>query len=214
MEAILNPPETKMPRIRGDVVGEGVTQLDEENQVVVLYNVMTDEEVEDYLREALNVERVSGTSGYGQKKPRMEVCYTVDGKPYKYSGKKHVTTKYPPHVLSMLDKVHQKWGVEQGELSTAVDIIYSPAQVRGGSIGRHSDDEMDWKYVAIYSLGQTRYLRVRRIEDGKWYNVPVKSNSLVCMVGKSFQKKYTHQVDKLPVGAEVGTRLSLNVRYL
>lgn len=236
MDALLNPPSTTQPTFRGQSLYStlGVYPLDEVNSLVCIPNILSQEEMSEYLSEAVKVQRVSGPSGFGHTKPRREVCYTPDGGVYKYSGKKHKTTVYPPHVLQLLERCLQKANALlsssqtetsearrekgdlrlEGTLSTAVDIIYDQEYARGGSISAHSDDEMFWKLVVIYSVGQTRYLRVRRKSDKSWYNVELSSNSLVAMVGPTFQTLYTHQVDKLSTKDTVGTRHSLNARYL
>jgi alkylated DNA repair dioxygenase AlkB len=99
------------------------------------------------------------------------------------------------------------------ELSNGVDILYSNEFVRGGSMGAHSDDEMHWGLVVIFSLGQTRWLRVRKKSNGAFFNVEMRHNSLIAMHGCSFQQLYTHQVDKLYKEEEVQCRLSLNLRF-
>lgn len=222
---IIKPPSTSVPPFRGQEVftAKGLYKLGDGNSVLIIPEVLSKSERDTYLRQALQVKRYQGKAGFGHLKPRREVCYTPDGKPYVYSRKKHETIKYPKHVLKLLDHLRKRanaYMIKQGEepikgkLSTAVDIIYDASYERGGSIGAHSDDEEDWDSVWIYSLGQTRYLRVRRKSDKAWYNIELSSNSLVCMLGASFQELYTHQVDKLPIKDKVGTRLSLNVRYL
>ena len=152
-------------------------------------------------------------------KPRREVCYSVDGEPYVYSRIKHHTVKYPQHVLNMLEICMAQINEIMPDnpytvLSTGVDIIYDNQHKLGGSISAHKDDEDDWGMVIVLSLGQTRYLRVRRVSDKEWYNVEMTHNSMIVMYGPSFQQQYTHQVDKLHASDEVGIRLSLNARYM
>jgi len=156
---------------------------------------------------------------FGHSKPRKEVCYTTDGLPYLYSGVAHTTTRFPAHVLDVIPRLLA--AVQTlvpsnlyTELCNAVDIVYDTSFDRGGSISAHSDDEGCWGLVLIFSLGQTRWLRVRGKYTKKWTNVEMLDNSLVAMHGCSFQGNYTHQVDKLPVGDVVGQRMSLNVRFM
>lgn len=116
-------------------------------------------------------------------------------------------------LLSSLGKPSRPWRIP----TSAVDICYDNSFERGGSISAHRDDEQEWGMVYIYSLGQTRYLRVRETSaghNGRWINIKLTHNSLAVMYGSTFQKSYTHQIDKLSSGEFVGTRLSLNVRYL
>lgn len=190
--------------------------------VILLHDVLSVDERAAFQHAAMDVERRSGRSGFGMK-PRLELCYTPDGQPYKYSGKKHFTTHIPTHVsdaipswLSMLDKQLLTVGFQNPykQMSTAVDILYDASFAQGGSIGRHKDNEAGWGLVLIFTLGQTRWLRVRNEFTGAWHNVEARDNSLIAMLGPRFQQDYTHQVDKLAKGEEVGARLSLNVRFL
>jgi len=185
-------------------------------------NVLNAAERESYLQSAAVVERRMGHSGFGPK-PRAEVCYTHNGQPYKYSGKAHYTTSHPPHVEKLAYKLLGlvSMGLERHKipnpytcLSNAVDIVYSDVFRRGGSISAHKDDEQKWGLVLIFSLGQTRWLRVRDDDTRAFCNVKLEDNSLVAMVGRDFQTCFTHQVDKLFPAEKVGVRLSLNIRYL
>lgn len=221
-------PMPSIPPKFGSLVKEaGIHRLDSENFLIVLPNILSKEVLEEYLASALKVDRVQGKAPFGSLKPRKEVCYTPDGTPYNYSKINHYTTKYPSHVLAILplfmqaiDSALANAGLppsEYRELSSGVDIKYDSSIKCGGSIAAHRDDEDHWGMVVIHSLGQTRYLRVRRNFEGnvgEYSNVELSHNSLVVMYGPSFQKFYTHQVDKLSPKETIGTRLSLNVRYL
>lgn len=188
--------------------------------VVIIENVLNKDELDNYIREAVKVERVSGISGYGKMKPRKELLYYVEGdEPYKYSGVKHKSIIYPGHVRIIEEKLLSRFEEmvpenKYKQLSHGIDIEYSNEFERGGSIGCHSDDEMDWGLVIVYTLGQSRWFRVRHKSTGAWHNVKLAHNSLVAMYGANFQKRYTHQIDKLNKDEEVGIRLSLNIRYL
>ncbi len=122
------------------------------------------------------------------------------------------------------------------ELSEGAMIAYTPEFARGGSVDWHRDKENpNWGLVAILTLGQTRYLRVRKHlanppkssatknkkkgkrtasdAEGEIVNVMLPDNSLVFMYGARFQKHWEHAVHKLPNEENVGTRLSLNFRF-
>lgn len=103
--------------------------------------------------------------------------------------------------------------VRQYQLSHGVDIVYPSTIPGSGSISEHSDLELDWDMVIVYSLGQTRYFKVRDKLTRKVVNVPTPHNSLLVMVGESFQKKYTHSIDRLKKNDVLGYRMSLNARY-
>lgn len=211
----------------GRLLQEGLYEIDPENYLIVIPNILSEEMIKDYLPKALAVDRVQGKAPFGALKPRKEVCYKPPGgTDYVYSGIRHITTWYPSHVRALLplfmeavDDALKREGLPPNkytELSSGVDIMYGPTLDRGGSIAAHRDDEKDWGMVMIHSLGQTRYLRFRKNfkgEVGEYLNVELSHNSLVVMYGPTFQKFYTHQVDKLSPREAIGTRLSLNVRY-
>lgn len=219
-ESDIVPLRSVMPNFRGNnytiIHKTSKLNLDKENTLILQNNVFTTDDLENYIKDALKVVRKSECI-YGKMKPRFEVCYTVDGNPYNYRS--HYTTFFPEHVKLLLptfndvvnfyidDNPYQK-------ISTATDILYSSELYRGGSISPHKDDEMDWGCIVIFSLGQTRWLRIKDTEKNFWYNIQMNHNSVICMHGPSFQKRYTHQVDKLSEKEKKGTRLSLNVRFL
>lgn len=188
------------------------------NSVLVIDNVLSPTECAQYLEKAVNVYRPGGKSAFGRTKPRKEVCYTPHGLPYKYSGILHTSAPFPPHVLTIVPTLQSYIQAlvpdnVYTELSNGVDIVYSAEFERGGSISAHSDDEDEWGLVIILSFGQTRWLRVRNKYDKTWYNVELKHNSLVAMHGATFQRDYTHQIDKLAVGETPAMRMSLNIRF-
>lgn len=199
---------------------DGVYFLDNENCLIIKENVLDIKEFEDYLISACNVLRVSEKVGWNFT-PRYEVCYTVDGKPYRYSGKDKYTIKFPQYILDIipkfLDTVNTMLLPKKNiftKLSNGVDILYHSHLKGGGSIARHKDDEMPWGLVIIYSIGQTRYLKIREDKTGKIHIVKMTNNSLVCMHGETFQQLFTHQMDKLKNDEIAYHRLSLNVRFL
>lgn len=196
----------------------GIFKFDKNNSLLVQHELLTSNQLTEYLSGAANITRFSGKAVFNSVKPRHEVCYTVSGEPYCYSRLLQPTICYPPHVLNIVPAILE--AVESSfpdnkykELSNGVDILYSNEFVRGGSMGAHSDDEMHWGLVVIFSLGQTRWLRVRRKSNGAFFNVEMRHNSLIAMHGCSFQQLYTHQVDKLYKEEEVQCRLSLNLRF-
>lgn len=207
-----------------------VEKLDNNNNFIILaHNVLNKDELTSYITSAATVERYTGRSAFGSFKPRREVCYSVDGQPYKYSNINHQTKKYPLHILDIIptlkaavfnidhssaQNLPSLENCEFNELSNGIDILYSNEFLYGGSNGTHSDNELPFGLVIIYSLGQSRILRIRRKSDKVWYNVEMKHNSVVAMYGSTFQELYTHQVDKLPPHANIYPRLSLNIRFL
>lgn len=125
----------------------------------------------------------------------------MTGEAYTYSGKQHPTSAYPPHVLAIVPTLLaslQPFIKENiyTKLSHGIDILYSENDLKGGSNGAHSDDEMHWGLVIILSFGQTRWLRVRKKGKGNTFiNVEMSDNSVCIMHGDTFQTVYQHQVE-------------------
>ncbi len=196
-----------------------VLSLGHDCHVLIFQNVLTPPQRDDYLKQAAKVPRKSDRSGFGQH-PRRELCYSPSGQPNAYSS-----VACPSHVLEVRemceklvnDRVRMIRFLPSEnpftEVATAVDMLYDDTFLRGGSISAHSDDEGNYGAVSIFSLGQTRYLRIRSLTYGTFYNVALADNSLVVMFGRKFQTKFTHQIDKLKSGELVGVRLSLKFCY-
>lgn len=202
----------------------GIFALDTPGCYLLLQkNFLSTLERQKYIESAVEVQRFTGRSGFGPK-PRAEVCYTVDGTPFVYSNISHKTVIYPEHVSCIIPNILQcvdKHCIQKSlprntftVPSHAIDIVYNNVFPRGGSVSAHGDNEHQWGLVTIMSFGQTRWLRVRNHTTKKFYNVKMVDNSLVAMIGETFQHQYSHQVDKLKENEVIGTRLSLNIRYL
>lgn len=197
------------------------TKLDDDNTLIFIKSALSEEAVKTYIDAAVAVRRVQGTSAFNSVKPRYEVFYTPTGVSYRYSRTEHATYTYPEHVTEAIHAIEDAiTAMEEesmphfGELDTTGDILYDATLKCGGRCGEHSDDERAWPIVVIFSLGQTRYLRLREIGGKREFNVEMSHNSVVVMAGDTFQKRYTHRVDFLAKTEPVGARLSLNVRYL
>lgn len=212
----------KFNRYQKWFLNSGVHRLDSENFLVVIKNVLSSSEVDMYLDQAANVERESGKSGFGYK-PRVERCYTLTGKPLVYSRVTHKTSKYPEHVSATMKTVKEKVDITLADnrvktnyhaLADGIDIVYDDTFPRGGSVAAHKDQMAPYGRVDILSFGQTRLMRIRREADKQVYNVEMPHNSVIVMLGPTFQDKYTHEVPKLGAGETVGARNSINVRYL
>lgn len=219
----VKPMKCIRPSFKGAVLSRrGIIRLAQGCSLLMMDNLLSEVELKRYLEEAATINRVSGRAGFGIK-PRKEMCYTSTGESFKYSGVNHTTMQYPDHVMHAISQMEKRTDElllrEFGHksqfraLSSGIDIVYDKSFPRGGSICAHKDDEKKWDMVMIFSLGQTRYLRVRSDLTKEYINVEMDHNSLVVMYGENFQKLYTHQVDKLSENEAVGTRLSLNVRF-
>ena len=156
----------------------------------------------------VEVPRVQGPASFGHLKPRREVCYSTDGKPYVYSGRAQPTIPYPPHVLDMVPGIvavirEHAPDLPCTRLDHGVDIAYGADLPGGGSIGQHADDENpNWGAVAVVSMGQRRWMRFRRkCDDGPncdLCHLPLDDRSLVIMSGVNFQKWYSYRPSSYP----------------
>lgn len=163
--------------------------------------------------------------------PRFE---SIFGGKFNYSGvKRNFTEEYPEHIKRLIDillpKINERVREMTGSdnpythVSNGISILYAPeAKKTGGGLCMHKDHEslkhgIHWSLILIYSVGQTRWLRIRRDSDGHFFNVPTVDNSLILMYGPTFQKPapdgYTHGIDNLSSGDRVGARLTINIRF-
>lgn len=208
-------------RIEGEFFREeGIHVLSPGCSLLILHNFFQDpKKREKYLRRSLKEERIQGSSmGGRQKEPRRKIVYSPNGEDWHYSGSIHSSIKYPDYVLRIVRYIEKIIALNFSdehcsELSFSSSIVYDQAYDRGGSIGAHSDSGEPWNNIAVLNHGQTRWFRVRHKKSKKFYNIEARDDSLILMHGKTFQQEYTHQVDKLPKSVEIGTRISLNIRW-
>jgi alkylated DNA repair dioxygenase AlkB len=186
------------------------TYVDNTNAVLYFKNILPEPMLQEYIDEACRVERPTVKSNL-----RRELCYSTDGTSYRYSGVTNKTVVYPKHVMDILPKLLEAVGdTKYTKLSHGVDIAYSDEFERGGSVSEHSDNEGNWGLVMVFSLGQSRWFRVKNEETGRRHNFLIEHNSLLCMHGDTFQKRFVHGLAKLHKDEErVGVRLSLNLRF-
>ena len=183
-------------------------ELDSVNKIVIIKNVLSQDTLNSFKEYQKSVKRVSGKSAYGKPKPRKEVAFTFGGA-FKYSNRKHYTEKFNPTIEAMSEILALKIGPDY-ILDQASDIEYGPEFKFGGSIAKHQDNEHPWNMVLIFSMGQTRTLKINGDHS---VSVDMEDNSIVAMVGRTFQKKYWHRVDKLNSKIAPQWRNSLNIRY-
>ena len=206
---------------------EGLLLDDDESRLYMFDKLLKDETLADYVEAALEVDRPSGPNFFGYVKPRDEVCYISDHnnnraekKPYTYKGVNHKTLRYPNHVLVVVSKIQSILNNripthDCQRLWTATDTLLCDKHSRGGFIDAHSDtDTKNLNLVVIFSLGQSRWLRIRNKETLRYSNVLVPHNSLVVMSGPKFQQNFTHELIRLTPSDVIGQHLSLEIRFL
>ena len=205
-----------------------VIPLDDENCIIRVPNFLSPEQLHTYMDSTVAVKRVQHRAAFGRMKPRFEAHYSFHGEPY------------PPHVLAIGPRVVEMAQRHSPEttftLGDGVDTHCGAWFPQGGSIGEHADDEKDWGMVAILSMGQCRYLRIRhknvppdvthaavlktpsygtstRRRHRDLWHIPTTHNSLVIMYGPTFQNKYTHEVPKLPMTVTPHSKWSLKLNF-
>jgi len=193
--------------------------------ICYLPNVLSPEERQKFIAANCGKQFYTGKGMFGSTKPRYEIAQS-NGGPVGYSGKNLVTESFSENTLhlskqllaaavSLIGSTKDPKILEKTyKLDDTILIVYSDDMKGGGSIGRHRDDESDWEIVIIYTVGQTRILRVRNDETGNYTNVPMADNSMTVMYGRLFQQQNTHQVDRLSEKEPIGVRLTINMRYV
>jgi hypothetical protein len=93
-------------------------------------------------------------------------------------------------------------------------VHYSPIHPRGGSRGKHQDNPtVGLNLVLIYSFGQTREFAIYK--DNKIVKkLPLHHNSLVALIGPTFQKIYHHSLLPLALNIVPFNRWSFNSRFI
>lgn len=208
---------------------------DEGNRILILSKFLSESDRAQHIGLAAMVKRQQ-TGPPMFRSPRDEMMYTHNGRPYSFGGSARPTCMFTPYTRALSDKIVSALeemvpGNPYVFADTGADLKYSSKYPRGGSIAFHADDEYlsqgkpTWGAVAVFSLGQTRVFKIAtKVSQGGQkfkkgpvlYKIPLKDNSLVVMYGPTFQERYMHGVDKLPMSFkpnEIGIRLSLNIRY-
>ncbi len=219
--------QSSIPPARDTLIKE--TQFykldDEGNFIVLITDAFSAFERLSYL---LNVAEkgsfmTKSPTSYGATMPRDQICYSPKKTgDYFYSGRKHRTEEMPYYVqclmIAAVAKLREVPGCpikeEELKLDLLTSLYYGPEHKNGGSIGAHKDDEnSNWYAVIGCSFGQTRYLRIRSDLTKEFVSLEMSDNSIIAMIGPSFQKKYTHQIDKLKPKEQIYGRHSLNGRF-
>lgn len=201
------------------------------NYISIQTNILTPDQKQQFLKKEAELDRYQ-VAFMGRPIPRYECIF---GDEFNYSGVKRPYLKnVPEHIQNLIDickSVADKRILEItgqpnkfNKQSNGIDILYSKDFANGGSLGMHKDNESmkiskkdHWGCIMIYSVGQTRWLRIKRDSDGHYYNVPTIDNSLILMYGDTFQYPapdgYTHGIEKLSADDVVGSRVTVNIRF-
>ena len=206
---------------RIEVVGEGVHKLSDGCHLVVAHDVFGKEEMQKRVIPMFeSIKHVRAPGVFGHDEPRLSKTYHPDGRPYRFGGHVHGADEVPEDMQTVLETIRARVCERVpdarilSKMGHATALRYGPETPRGGSIGRHADDEdPSWGLVTIFSVGQARDLMVGPKGAPVRWRIPMMSNSIVAMVGVDFQKRYTHGVNKLGVRKAVGVRHSINARY-
>jgi alkylated DNA repair dioxygenase AlkB len=146
---------------------------------------------------------------YGKKgRQNRDVGFFSDAvKSYNYSGQKMASQPLGPMLKQLLSYVNYHSG------SSFNAVLVNRYNSGTDYIGAHSDNEhLDPQSgVVCASVGATRKFRIRdKVTKQILVDVGLPSGSIVCMIGPSFQSRYTHEI---PVEKKVtGVRYSFTLR--
>lgn len=92
-------------------------------------------------------------------------------------------------------------------------VYYSPKLSNGGGRGKHQDNPTaNLNLVLIYSFGQTRHFSIYK-NNKIVQKLPLHHNSLIALIGSTFQTTYFHTL--LPLNPKIVAldRYSFNTRF-
>ena len=97
-------------------------------------------------------------------------------------------------------------------MDCATDYEIGTEFLKGGSVEKTSDTDGDWKHIAFFSNGQTRFLRITKEGAKGFINIPLKDNTLIICSGEQFQEQFKNQIDTIEdenvaIGSTIVTKL-------
>lgn len=199
------PPRTKH---QVDSTYAGGWTLDyEDNSLWVFPNFLSEMDLKAYVTAASTVTRAINDLKHARTSDsRSFVRY--------YTGSKQV----PAHVNDLAFRVRQRIPGING-LSFVADHLFGATHAGGGGLWEHS--EVGKQTVVLFSLGQTRYLRLRekrfRAKDEKRANylasVALSHNTVVILHGDTFQRNYKMSMEKFADQDQASTHHLLKLCY-
>jgi len=197
---------------RGQCATNESKKLDKDNFIKIIPNFLSPAERIEYIQESYRIDKIPSRCGNN-----IQNEFTRNGKPYSFNPNQHTANYFKKHVIDISKKILDKISINGENLhnlmDSATEFEYGVEMANGGNIIRQNDVDGDWKHVAFYGLGQTRYLRITKENARGFINIPILDNSLVICSGEQFQKNYFHQVDNLPVDHPMGTSILLKTRF-
>lgn len=141
--------------------------------------------------------------------PRLTAWYSLNAKPYTYSG----MTKHPHPYTAELLEIQQTIETTLGYAFNSVLLnLYRNEQE---SMAWHADDEPELgkcPTIASMSLGTTRNFRLKHKKDRqRTQSIPLTHGSLLIMTGAT-QHNYLHCIPKSR--KPLGTRMNLTFRFI
>jgi alkylated DNA repair dioxygenase AlkB len=134
---------------------------------------------------------------------------------YKFSGQMAASKPLTPDLHDIMERVNELTREYRAKGSEEYNSILVNCYLDGTKyIGAHSDDEkaLAGDCVAALSFGATRKFRIReKLSKTIIQDVSLPGGSIIMMVGRNFQKLYTHEI---PVEKKIkNARLSLTFRH-
>lgn len=197
------------------VDGPTLGGLDQFTILEVVYDILSQKDCNDYIRESLAHESRK-QDGFGLRMlPHYDIFFGESR--FKIFGDHKDTKPFPPYFAELETKFKEKsQKLKLLRCVHAIDSVYDASLERGGKFCASAKEHFpDLMAIAIFSVGQTRILRIRRRSDKThWVNVVMPHNSLVVMHGARFHDNYSFQMDTLSKYEPIGTHLSLKMRFV
>lgn len=201
------------PMWRGQCESNDSKKLNDDNMIVIVTNLLSASERTKFIQESYTQERPPAKKGGNHNK----IEWTRNGKPYAFDPEPHLTKTFASHIqligTKVLEQIRKKGETEHDLMDSATEYEYGVDMAEGGNIEKMNDTEGEWKHVAFYGLGQTRYLRITKKGARGFINIPLHDNFLVICSGTNFQQDYYHQVDTLPSEHPMATSLLVKTRF-
>ena len=189
-------------------------QLDSENSIHSIEDALTLEEQYDMVH-LINTTTLSQPtlSIYGNRPKFYDTTFNFGTVPSGHYSQSPMTRE----ASDFSELIREKYTKYFPNSSTAHFncnlVYYSPELGNGGRRGKHQDNPTQpLTLVLIYSFGQDRKMTFYK-DNKKVATIPLLDNSIVAMVGPTFQKVYHHQLDSIKSGEVAFDRYSFNTRY-
>lgn len=189
-------------------------QLDSENSVHTIQNALTLEEQYDMI-DLINTNTLKQPtlSIYGNRPKFYDTTFNFGTVPSGHYSQAPMTQQASDFSELIRYKYTQHFPNSFTTHFNCNLVYYSPDLGNGGRRGKHQDNpDQPLNLVLIYSFGQDRTMTFYK-DNKKVSTIQLLDNSIVAMVGPTFQKVYYHQLDSIKPNQLAFDRYSFNTRY-